>query len=245
VNATRRMLRSTIATWALVIGLIALAGCGGGSSSDSPSIQREYWVVMGSSTAAGQGATTGQGWSDRLGRAYAPSGIVLINIAQAGTVTYHGLPTGTQMPAGRPAPMTGANIDRALSYSPKVVFIAYPTNDTINGYSAAETINNILRMRDFAIQRGASVIVLSTQPRNLSQANLEILQEIDRELSSVVGMCFVEIYAALADANGPLRASVDAGDGVHLNDAGHGVVLGLVMASILSGQCIRAPAVQS
>jgi hypothetical protein len=74
-------------------GLQAICATIAACDDDSPDPQ--VWVVMGSSTAAGQGATAGQAWSDRLAQAFAAHGVVLVNIAQAGTVTFHGLPTGT------------------------------------------------------------------------------------------------------------------------------------------------------
>jgi lysophospholipase L1-like esterase len=49
----------------------------------------------------------------------------------------------------------------------------------------------------------------------------------------------VPLQAALADSQGRIAAAYSAGDGIHLNDAGHRQVLQQVQAALDSGRCVR------
>lgn len=198
------------------------------------------WVVIGSSTAAGGGATAGQAWAARLQADVSARGVMVTNLAMGGTTTYEGLPVSAVPVPGRPLPLGATNIDAALSFSPELVFAAYPTNDTAFGYSVNETVTNLLAIRAFAQARGAPVIVLSTQPRNLPDTQRALLAQIDAELAPVVGPCFVDVRGALAAANGSINPLYDAGDGVHVNDAGHAVIFAKVKAVLDGGACVRA-----
>lgn len=166
----------------------------------------------------------------------------VVNIAKGGTVTYHGLSLASEQVSGRPAPDPAANIDAALVRNPVVLLIAYPSNDTANGYSADETINNILTIRATALARNIAVIVLSTQPRNLNGEQLATLKIIDERLSAAVGACFVDVRTALAGSDGRLASFVDAGDGVHPNDAGHKLIAARVTDVLDGGKCVRLAA---
>jgi acyl-CoA thioesterase-1 len=232
-----------------------LAACGGGSNTASPVISRPApalpasvpavaagtWVVMGSSTAAGSGASAGKAWVDLLGAAYGSRGAQVANIAQGGTLTYEGLSAATAPVAGRPAPNPALNIDQALARKPVLLIVSYPTNDTALGYSVEETVNNLLAIRSQALAAGVPVVLTSTQPRNLSDAQLAQLRAIDTRLAASVGACFVELRAALAGAEGRLAPAFDSGDGVHPNNAGHEQIWTEIRTTIESGRCIKVP----
>jgi lysophospholipase L1-like esterase len=66
-----------------------------------------------------------------------------------------------------------------------------------------------------------------------------VLAEIDRGLAELAGACFVPLQAALADVDGGIAAAYAAGDGIHLNDAGHALVLQRVQAVLDAGRCVR------
>lgn len=131
------------------------------------------------------------------------------------------------------------NIDAALAVNPRLLLISYPTNDTALGYSANETVQNLLSMRSLALSAGTAVMVLSTQPRRMSQELQARLIEIDVQLSAELGPCFVALREALAGPDGNLAASNDSGDGVHPNDAGHALIWHLVSERMQQGQCVR------
>jgi lysophospholipase L1-like esterase len=195
---------------------------------------------MGSSTAQGVGASTPSvSWAGRLQTDMQVRSVSITNIALGGTTTYMGLPTGSAPVAGRPAPVTTINVTAALAFSPKLVIVSYPTNDTEQGYSVSETVNNLLTIRATALARGVSVVVQGTQPRDLADAQRALLPQIDTQLAQAIGACFVEVRSALAAADGRIAAAYSAGDGVHVNDAGHALIEGRIKALLDAGTCVR------
>lgn len=244
----------TVRTWSVNCAAIMLAGllaaCGGSADTATPApaptsvlpVGPGAWVVMGSSTPAGGGASKGKGWAALVAAAYAPRGAQLVNIAKGGTVTYEGLSVADTRVAGRPAPDPGANIDQALAHKPVLLFVSYPTNDTVARYSVDETVNNLLAIRARALAANVPVIVLSTQPRNLSNDQLNQLRSIDQRLAATVGACVVDVHRPLAGADGRLAPNYDSGDGAHPNDAGHQVIATQIQTLIDSKQCVSTSA---
>ena len=237
----------------LLVCLFGLLGCGGGgggggseaataSFSGAVPVQTVApgsWVVIGSSSAAGAGAPTGQGWAALVQAQYQARSVTLQNLAIGGTVTYQALPSGSAAVSGRPSPNTAGNVTTALAGGPKLLLVSFPTNDTALGYSVSETVNNLMVIREAALKEGVAVLMLSTQPRNLSDALLDRLVQIDAQLSVRVGECFVPVRADLAGPDGRLASAYDSGDGVHPGVAGHALIAARVMAVIDSGKCVR------
>jgi lysophospholipase L1-like esterase len=243
--------RTTCGAASLILAVL-LAACGGGgnaaptaSTPTTPTptpvqtVAAGTWVVMGSSSAAGAGAPEGKGWAALLQAAYGARGAQVTNIAKGGSVSYAGVSASAAPVAGRPQPDPTANIDQALARKPVLLIVSYPTNDTALGYSADETVNNLLAIRAQALAAGVPVLLLSTQPRNLNEAQLVQLRMIDTRLAASVGACFVEVRAALAGADGRLAAGFDSGDGVHPNEAGHAVLAEQVKLLIEASRCVR------
>ena len=211
-----------------------LFACGGGDN-DTP----QTWVVMGSSSAAGVGASPGHGWADQLAAALPGRRVATVNIARGGALTYQALPTASTPPVGRPAPDPTINTDRALAQLPRVVLLSYPSNDVVAGYGAVETAGNQVAMRDTLRAGGATVMALGTQPRDaLGAAQRAVQADVDTRLQAAFGPCFVPLQAALADAAGRIAPAYSAGDGIHLNDSGHARVLQQVRAALDSGRCV-------
>jgi lysophospholipase L1-like esterase len=230
----------------LALALAALAACGGGDGAGEavaalpPVVAPGTWVVMGSSSAAGAGATEpGRSWVARLQADYAARSVSVANLAKGGTTTYAGLPAASRQVPGRPPPDPDGNVDAALARAPKLLLVSYPTNDTALGYSVEETVSNLLAIRAAAVAGGAGVIVLSTQPRAMITSELARLPQIDARLAQAVGPCFVAVREALATPSGQIDERYSAGDGVHVNDAGHALILERVRAVIDGGQCVR------
>jgi lysophospholipase L1-like esterase len=162
------------------------------------------------------------------------------NLAQSGLLTSQALPTGTAIAPGRLPPDPVVNIDRALLLAPKLVILAFPTNDAMAGIPAPETVGHWQLIRQHAAQAGAATLVLSTQPRDAADAvQRATLAETDRLAAAAFGSCFVAVRAALSDAQGNITAALSAGDGIHLNAEGHRVVFEHVSAVLTSGACVR------
>jgi lysophospholipase L1-like esterase len=204
-------------------------------------VSQGTWVVMGSSTASGAGATT-LDWAFAVRTAYRTThGVTTVNIARGGQTTYSALPTGTPAVANRPAPNIETNTNAALTRTPapKLVFVSYPTNDTEFGYTVEETVRNTLAVRAALIAGGAAVIVVSTQPRDMTPAKIAMLPQIDAQLKAAIGACFAETREALDGPDGKLDPAYNSGDGIHPNDAGHAVIASIVRDLIDSGNCVR------
>lgn len=228
-----------------------LAACGGGDlAASAPAfpphqapkdIGGGVWVVMGSSTAAGAGASTGNGWAALLQGAYGSLGVQIVNIAKGGSVTYEGrsVTATVREAAWRPKADPNANVDQALSRRPALLIVSYPTNDISKGYSADEVVNNVLEIRAHALAAGVPVLVTSTQPRDLPEAALAQLLAIDQGLAAAVGPCFVEVRQVLIGADGKLAPAFDSGDGLHLNDQGHQRIFSRLRQAIDSGLCVK------
>lgn len=225
-----------------------LSGCGGGDdggepaapvAAQAPLVAPGSWAVMGSSSAQGTGASAGHGWAALLQARVQGAGVSMRNLAKGGSVTYEGLSTSASSTPNRPPPDAQHNVDAALSGKPRLLVLSYPTNDSALGYTADETVRNLMAMRATAQAAGAAVLLLSTQPRNMAPDLLARLPVIDAQLASAVGACFVQVREALTGPDGKLSPAYDAGDGVHPNDAGHAVILERVLATLDAGQCVR------
>jgi acyl-CoA thioesterase I len=233
---------------ALLLSL-ALAACGGGddATTSAPSAAPldaapGIWVVLGSSTAAGAGAAPGEGWVDGLAARLQPLGVHVVNLARPGLLSSQALPADVAQPAGTPPPDPTVNIDRALAQAPRLVLLAFPSNDAVAGVPAERTVAAWREMAARARAAGAATLVLSTQPRaGLTGVQQATLQATDEAAAAQFGACFVPLRQALAGADGAPAAAYAAGDGVHLNAAGHRVVLELVGAALAAGGCVRLP----
>jgi lysophospholipase L1-like esterase len=169
--------------------------------------------------------------------------VTLVNLARAGALTPQALPANTPPAAGRPAPDPAINIDRALAQAPRLLVLAFPSNDAVAGLPAAETVAHLSRLRELAAAQSASTILLSSQPRDgLTATQQATLDETDRLGAASFGECFVDVRAALAGVHGGIAAAYAAGDGVHLNDAGHRLIADRLWALLASGRCVRLSA---
>lgn len=226
----------------------SLAACSGGDAGPEVTANEPQavtpapvvpgsWVVMGSSTAAGSGASPGKSWVALMQANTAQ--VQVSNLAVGGSTSYSGLSLNTATTPGRPAPDAVHNIDAALAFQPRLLLVSYPGNDTALGYSVDETVRNLLSIRSTALAAGTAVMVLSTQPRRLSPQQLASLAQIDQRLSAALGPCFVAVRESLAGSDGGLAPANDSGDGVHPSDEGHALIWQSVSARLLDEQCVR------
>lgn len=177
-------------------------------------------VVIGSSTAAGQGASTyANSFVGRLIANY-PSH-TFVNLARGGTVTYQALPSGTNNGSRPPVDPT-MNITAAISLGANIILVAFPTNDIISNYTNEETLNNLKKIYQTAWDNGVWIYIIGTQPRNLFSAaqRLQGVEQNNLILSSFAGS--INIYDQLVSSDG--TNSIDPlinVDDTHVNDEGH------------------------
>jgi lysophospholipase L1-like esterase len=190
-------------------------------------------VVLGSSTAFGDGASPGKSWvalyTDYLKNIN--SNYIVDNLAVPGTTTYSAQPDNYVPPKGRPAPLIGHNITTAVQLNADAIIINFPTNDAASNYTLQEQENNFKRITNIAKNNNILVWVASTQPRNnfsaqqiTSQKNLfNWIKKFYKEKS-------VNFQTGLASAKDSILFKYNAGDGIHLNDSGHQILYQRVVA---------------
>lgn len=199
-------------------------------------------VILGSSTAAGQGPSkTDSAWVWRY-RTHL-SGInhawEVINLAVGGYSSYHLQPTGWQWPSGRPRPDTARNITRALALRPSAIIINLPTNDAASDYSIIEQTANFERLSAEAARAGVPLWVSTTQPRNLSLEKRWNLMTMRDWIAERFPDRVLDFWTGLATDDGQMLERFDMGDGIHLNDAGHAVLFTRVRDENIPEQITR------
>jgi lysophospholipase L1-like esterase len=199
-------------------------------------------VVMGSSTAAGSGAShPDSSWVGRFQKFYrqntnpADPDTQVINIAGYGQTSYHQMPTGWVSPvANRPSIDPNHNVTKALSFSPDIVIINLPSNDVANLYwpgsvplyTTSETMNNFRTMDQTIRASGAKVFFTTTQPRNdIEFEKRQLLRNLVDSIKNTFGNRAIDFYSPLVTTDGQLMLRADlAADQVHTNDRGHGLL---------------------
>ena len=233
--------------WRVVVAIawLAAGACTNAATAPSqsaPPVAPGIWAALGASTTAGFIVSSpSRAWVPRLQAAVEGRGVAIFNLAVAGSITSQWMPANTPATAGRPAQLSGNNIDAAMRERPKLLLLNATNNDLVVGIGIDETLANLLAIRAIAAAGSASVVMISTQPRALSDADLAQLRTLDTRLAASFGDCFVDIRTPLAGPDGRLLAAYDAGDGVHPNDAGHAIIFQRVDAVLQSGRCVAAP----
>ncbi|PSL25856.1 GDSL-type esterase/lipase family protein [Chitinophaga ginsengisoli] len=184
-------------------------------------------VVLGSSTAAGMGATPNHSWV-YLYTQYLKginTGYQVYNLAVGGYTTYDINPTGYVPPPDRPSPDTAHNITKALSLQPDAIIINLPTNDVGRGYTIAEQQANYQRVISLATAQNVKVWVCSTQPRNDYSAQMVANLKTMRDWTfSYFGDKSIDFWTGMNQPNDSIKWAYSYGDGIHFNDSGHYVL---------------------
>lgn len=206
-------------------------------------------VIMGSSSALGAGATTGDSsWAGRLTKYYQQNttdGVdtTVVNIALFGAVTYQEMPAGfVPTVANRPSPDPAHNVTLALSYNPDIVIINLPSNDIVNlvfpDPTVPEIMSNFRLMYNTITATGAKCFITTTQPRNDIDPSTHFYQRQElRDLRDSIIMEFgihsINVWDDLVSTDGlySLRDDVrDPASQYHLNNTGHRYVFQEVVA---------------
>jgi len=212
-------------------------------------------VILGSSTAAGNGASVDSSWAARLQASFrknASDGIdtIIDNRAYPGYLTYKGMPSDYVMPANRTnpdwAPDPLRNVTWVLSQNPKpdIVILSYVSNDAnlYPDYTEKETMDNLRFMFQSYNSAGIRCFITSTQPRNdMSAAQRTMLRELRDSIINNFGIYSIVFWDDLVTGDGlnMLKPEVNSGDGIHPNNLGHRLLFQRVQAknifSVVSG----------
>ncbi|HEY0468113.1 MAG TPA: SGNH/GDSL hydrolase family protein [Polyangiaceae bacterium] len=241
----------------IVCALASLAlGCTEGSASSSsrsgvgadsagaipqanPSVHGSI-VVLGSSTAAGTGPKDpNNAWVARYRaklRQQFPN-VTLVNLAVGGQTTFELQPTGYVPPPNRPAPVEGKNITAALALKPSAIIVNLPSNDQANHYPLDEQLANYDRLANLAQSAQVPLWVSTTQPRNFGDsAQLENLTQARDAINKKFAPRTLDFWTPFAAPNGFIKPIYNSGDGTHLNDAAHAIVVKIVEAARIPEQ---------
>jgi lysophospholipase L1-like esterase len=212
--------------------------------------EADVLVVLGSSTAAGEGAgSPDAGWVARY-RAYLAEKFPQLsvhNLAKGGFTTYEIQPASYVPPVGRPLPDPERNIDAALALAPRALVINLPSNDEAARYPWSEQLANYERVSAAARSAHVALWVTTTQPRNFEHAEQrDNLRRARSAIQQLFAPRVVDFYVPLAASGGRLKPELDCGDGTHVNAAGHALLAqaiiraGLAEAVVPHGQTERA-----
>ncbi|MGD0018971.1 MAG: GDSL-type esterase/lipase family protein [Candidatus Limnocylindrales bacterium] len=123
-----------------------------------------------------------------------------------------------------------------LAYHPDVLFVLGGTNDVGKNYAISATVGNLRRIVEAAKAQGIEVVLLTIPPNNqISAGQLKRLRSINAaliRLAAAEDVAVVDVYAALASANGRLPRAYVAADGLHLSQRGEAVVAATVYARL-------------
>ncbi len=184
-------------------------------------------VILGSSTAAGVGANPiDSSWVNIVKSTVNATSTKasFINLAVPDFTTYHIMPNGFTHP-DRPAPDTAKNITKALYYKPDLVIINLPTNDIALGYSDDESLSNYQKLTSMLDSAQVQYIIFSTQPRNFTDANQRArLNTFNNALISKYTFKVNNFLDQLSTPTFEIKDIYSAGDGIHLNNAGHKII---------------------
>lgn len=186
--------------------------------------------IIGSSTAAGAGATTfDSSWVAITTRYYKERGELskTIDIAVSGTTTWNGMPTSFTPPTtGSPAPLPSNpahNVTDILQLGSDVVIVGYPSNDIAFGYTLTQYLANLRTIYDSVVAAGKVCYVTTTQPRNDIVTSLRQLALQGRDsILNEFPQRSLNFWDPVTDPSTlGILAKYSAGDGIHLNNAGH------------------------
>ena len=216
---------------ALIIGTLFTACL---SNNSEPAVQETRpIVVLGSSTAAGTGASDyAHSWVGLLEKhlkGLQPS-TRIINLAKGGLTTFHILQTGSTRTLSWVAPDTQSNITKALSMNPLGIIINMPSNDTYSGISLGDQLLNYHILDSISKAAGVRLWICTPQPRsNLSASGKSVQVQLKDSLTRLYGTRVIDFWTDLATPDGFIAHDFDAGDSVHLNNAGHALLYNRVL----------------
>lgn len=198
-------------------------------------------VVLGSSTAAGQGINPlDSAWVPRFAEAVKARADVR-NLAQSGFTTYHIFPDGTTPPADRPWPNRDKNITKAISFMPDAIIIGLASNDAASGYSLEEQQANFRRIVKEAADRNIPVWVTTTQARTNIGTPRELLFAMKNWILDTYKDNSINFWDPFAAPDHTILPEYALFDGIHLNIPAHRILFERVMAKNIRDTLSKGP----
>jgi lysophospholipase L1-like esterase len=189
-------------------------------------------LVLGSSTAAGAGVSTADSaWVNRY-RNYLQSinpENEVINLAVGGYNSYRIMPDNFIPPPSRPLPDSLHNISKAISLNPDAIIINLPSNDVASGYSLAEQLNNLDSISSICKSLNIPLWITTTQARNMTIAKMQLQEDMKDSMIVHYSPHLIDFWTVFAMPDNSLNPLYDSGDGIHINDLGHGIMSQIII----------------
>lgn len=204
--------------------------------------QAQKIAIVGSSTSACTGpANPDSCYVNRILYYYNNIGfpVTVNNLAVGGTDPYYAMPTGYIPPPGRPSTNPEKNITAAISSTPQVILINFPSNGYCT-YTVKEVMNCLRIMKHAAAEAGIRCFITTTQPRAESCYLLDSVQLKFTALRDSILMQFgyngIDFYSDIANpVDSTIRLEYNSGDNIHLNNAGHRILFQKVIEKDIFG----------
>jgi lysophospholipase L1-like esterase len=213
------------------------AGASGGPDSP-PALTSFRLAVIGSSTSAGEGASSSsKGWVSLLADALED---VVTTSFTCNNLSVGGYSSNDLSPGSR----SNGSIDDAIDRDPDLIVVALAgSNDLSSGTSKSTFLSRLEAMRKAGQEAQIPVFFLTTAPKDLSNDEQEALEDWAHAIKDDFGSCWtpsssdhspcvIDVFEPLASSSLGVRSEFGAGDGIHLNDAGHAEIFRLARAVI-------------
>ena len=132
-----------------------------------------------------------------------------------------------------------------IALSPKVVVIAFGSNDISNSVTVGTFSSNTQSMITAAQNAGITPVLQKIYPRDYDTIGVVDAKDTERlafnteldNLATINNISIIDTDIAVGDGNNPLgiAAAYDSGDNVHFNEAGHTQIASAVASTINSG----------
>jgi lysophospholipase L1-like esterase len=206
-----------------------------------------HLTVIGSSTAAGIGASRGDlAWSSLLDQALTDK----VTTAFSSSNLAFGGYTAQDLLPGSGSP---GSIDDAIAEKPDLIIIALAGSNDLGtpNIDAEVFVAELVSLREVARAAGIPTFFMGTLPKNFSEIERETLVDWDRAMASEFSLCWIpgttkpyapcymDVFDSLSDTSLGLAPALDSGDGQHPNDAGHAVLFNRVAPIVTSYVCSK------
>ena len=185
-------------------------------------------VILGSSTSAGNGASSlSLSWVNLLRNKVRQDSknVDIINLSVPGYNTFHILPNGNIESSGKPSPDIFRNITKAISYRPNLIIINMPTNDVASGFSDDQILANYTVLVNLMKSNNINYMITGTQPRNFGNADMrKRLKILNDKMNNSFPGHVVDYLQKLSKNGWFILEYFSFGDDIHLNDRGHRII---------------------
>lgn len=205
--------------------------------------------VIGSSTAQGNGASSGDSsFVGRLKTLLVGQGVAdsVVNLAMSGYSVFKGMPSNYVPTGNQEAPDVTRNITSILNRNVDVVIVSFPSNgfDLLN---ISEIMMAFKTIYDTCTNRGVKCFITTPSPRqDFGPTHQLFLKEVRDSILNRFGSDAINFYDPVTiPGTTQTMTAYAAGDQIHLNNAGHRQLFNKIVAANILGSFSNSPSVIS